>query len=475
MASIKFNGSTDTYTGTSFDFLKTIEVAEFATGIPSEGGYPLYQVGYSNGEHGASRKYGNFLFYQNDQGKAVLTDVVLTAGTAGADIELMHVSGMKIETDFTMASYGSLEMKLGLLRILSQFMSGDDEFRLTGEVGSVYGDVQRVVSGVTFEAGDDRMLFDLFARKADDAELITIYGDAAEVQVNATARGGDDTIVSNMSGNTVAYGDFGYVTGEATFGHDRITTGGGADILYGDTWNSATGGNDYLFSGAGTDTLYGGGGDDVLNGGPQADVLDGGNGFDIVALGSSNVEYQGIVADLADPSQNTGFAYGDTYVSIEGLRGRNEEFLGDDLRGNDVANSLWGLDGDDILVGRGGKDRLTGGAGADALDGGEGRDLFIFTRVADSSVGADGQDVIYDFMRGDRIDLREIDANAKARGDQAFKFVGDDDFRGRTGELRYEKDEDGTVIYADINGDRAADFAIALDDAMALKAGQFML
>jgi hypothetical protein len=48
-------------------------------------------------------------------------------------------------------------------------------------------------------------------------------------------------------------------------------------------------------------------------------------------------------------------------------------------------------------------------------------------------------------------------------------------FTGKTGELRFDKLNSDTYIYGDINGDGKADFAIHLDDAVALQKGYFVL
>lgn len=43
-------------------------------------------------------------------------------------------------------------------------------------------------------------------------------------------------------------------------------------------------------------------------------------------------------------------------------------------------------------------------------------------------------------------------------GDQAFTFIGNNKFSGKSGELRFASG----VLSADVNGDKTADFAIAL-------------
>ncbi|HVH02833.1 MAG TPA: M10 family metallopeptidase C-terminal domain-containing protein [Amaricoccus sp.] len=68
-------------------------------------------------------------------------------------------------------------------------------------------------------------------------------------------------------------------------------------------------------------------------------------------------------------------------------------------------------------------------------------------------------DVIDAFDGGsDVIDVSAIDADSGRPGNQAFRFIHDDRFGGDAGELRVQ----GNTLSADIDGDRQADFAIAL-------------
>lgn len=149
---------------------------------------------------------------------------------------------------------------------------------------------------------------------------------------------------------------------------------------------------------------------------------------------------------------------------------------GDDgYKGGSKADVLNGMGGDDTLRGGGGGDKLTGGAGTDTLTGNGGKDQFIFKSVADST--ASDFDTITDFNggAGDRIHLKAIDADTTKSGNQAFDFIGKDDFSKSAGELRFDKSAGGTDVYGDTNGDGKADFTIHFDHAIAFKAGFFEL
>ncbi len=74
----------------------------------------------------------------------------------------------------------------------------------------------------------------------------------------------------------------------------------------------------------------------------------------------------------------------------------------DVIWGNDVANVLKGMAGDDVLRGYGGNDTLIGGTGNDTLRGDAGNDIFVFAN--DGST-----DTISDFQTGaDKVDLRGV-------------------------------------------------------------------
>src|SRR5262249_18165528 len=98
------------------------------------------------------------------------------------------------------------------------------------------------------------------------------------------------------------------------------------------------------------DTLQGLAGNDTLVGGDGADSLDGGTGTDFASYADAPA---GVVASLANPVSNAGYAQGDTYPLVEGLIGSNSN---------------------DTLTGDGSNNLLRGGLGADVLDGGAGAD-----------------------------------------------------------------------------------------------------
>jgi serralysin len=95
----------------------------------------------------------------------------------------------------------------------------------------------------------------------------------------------------------------------------------------------------------------------------------GGAGFDFVSYEAATC---GVTVNMGDSSLSTGWASGDTFVSIESIIGSQ---FGDSLIGDNNRNVLNGVGGDDYLFGLGGDDVLIGGAGADVLDGGKCFDL----------------------------------------------------------------------------------------------------
>jgi Ca2+-binding RTX toxin-like protein len=139
---------------------------------------------------------------------------------------------------------------------------------------------------------------------------------------------------------------------------------------------------------------------------------------------------------------------------------------------------------DDYLSGFNGNDTLAGGGGADWLSGGKGADRFVFKSASDSR--GSNNDVITDFSRsqGDKINLSKIDAKTGIAGNQAFTFIGNAEFSGQKGQLRYDsfesEDEDGRISYAsyveaDVNGDSVADFKLTLDKVGVVSKSYFIL
>jgi Ca2+-binding RTX toxin-like protein len=173
--------------------------------------------------------------------------------------------------------------------------------------------------------------------------------------------------------------------------------------------------------------------------------------------------------------------------------------LNNDIVGDAGANHLFGFGGNDKLSGLGGNDILEGGSGFDFLWGGSGNDIFVAENSAakeQTKVGALSLDVVFDFAAGDKIDLRDIDANAALSGDQVFNFRGTNANK-LAGDLSYKvfdsvmgaekalgHDIDGvtgaspysgpvTIVYGNVDGG-TADFAIALIGVNGVKASDFL-
>lgn len=199
------------------------------------------------------------------------------------------------------------------------------------------------------------------------------------------------------------------------------------------------------------------------------------NGTRIITIDGAKIKATAIVKAAGTYGTN------DDQAVVYGALTGNDTFKGGD--GQDVFSAYSGNDtligngGNDTLDGWTGNDKLTGGAGSDFLYGGTGSDTFIYKSTKDSTVAASGRDTIWDFSRAqkDKIDLSAIDASTKSAGNQAFSFIGTKAFSGKAGELRYDKQASDTYVYADVNGDKKADFAIHFDDPISFQKGDFFL
>lgn len=149
----------------------------------------------------------------------------------------------------------------------------------------------------------------------------------------------------------------------------------------------------------------------------------------------------------------------------------------DTIDGGSGNDTVSGGTGNDVLIAGAGSDRVIGGLGADLLTGSQGADIFVFQTIGESMPAPEGRDTITDFSvgGGDRIDLRAIDAQINLAEDQAFTFIGAASFTGAAGELSARSVTGGTLIAADVNGDRASDFEILLEGSVALSADSFLL
>ena len=181
-------------------------------------------------------------------------------------------------------------------------------------------------------------------------------------------------------------GDMGENKQDKLFGTDEARP----DHIFGET------DHDSLYGGAGDDMLDGGAGNDLLMGGPGADELVGGedpdgDDQDTISYKSSPA---GVTINLLTGTARGGDADGDTFgTDIEDVQG---SMYDDRLSGDNKANSLWALAGDDYLSGDSGDDDLHGGPGDDELDGGRGNDILDGGPGADELVGGGNSPTVGD-------------------------------------------------------------------------------
>lgn len=240
--------------------------------------------------------------------------------------------------------------------------------------------------------------------------------------------GGDGKdVLKGGKDNDLLYGERGQDELRGGQGDDRLIGEDGNDVLYGGA------GDDVLYGGNDADILYGGQGNDVLNGGNDAaDILYGGQGDDVLSSGS--------------------ILYGD---------------LGDDtLYAGVRTNAVFGGDGDDALYSEGvySDDSFVR---AD-LYGGSGADTFHFSQLDGLHAYEGYCSTIFDFSQaeGDKISLKS---------NTSLTFIGDAEFSGSAGEVRFEHEDSATFVYADLDGNGTHDGGFKIEGTVALQVDDFVV
>jgi Ca2+-binding RTX toxin-like protein len=220
---------------------------------------------------------------------------------------------------------------------------------------------------------------------------------------------------------------------------EQLVGGYFSDVLYGDGNNNiiaGLGGDDVMDGvGGAVDYFYGGDGTDQVFCRQGIEVIDGGNGYDYARYDYADT---GLRAYLYDYTQNTGYAAGDYYISVEALVGSG---FGDDLRGDAGVNIIYGGNGNDFIVGLGGADALYGGAGVDS---------FFYSSAFDGGTG----DAIQDFVSGnDRILVDGSQFGLGSPGGvalDAFRFVAG--LNATLATIQFGYDAASREVWYDFNG-----------------------
>ncbi|MEH2499378.1 Ca2+-binding RTX toxin-like protein [Bradyrhizobium sp. AZCC 1678] len=251
-------------------------------------------------------------------------------GGAGADV---LIAGGSTSASYSTSTVG-LTASLATPSMNTGDAAGDTYIGISSLIGSSFNDTLIGNAGnndISAGAGDDVLdggvgTDRLFGELGND----TYYVDVSTDQIFESANQGIDTVIIGTTSYTLS-----------------------ANVENG---TAALTSNTTIIGSADNNTLTGNVGDDTLIGGAGADTLIGGAGSDTASYEGATV---GVTANLANSSANTNDAAGDSYTSIENLKGSgfNDVLIGD--AGN---NTLSG--------GNGGFDTLIGGAGADVLVGG---------------------------------------------------------------------------------------------------------
>ncbi len=208
----------------------------------------------------------------------------------------------------------------------------------------------------------------------------TLTGDAGNNTIDGGA--GNDVIVGSK-GNDTLIGGAGNDTVDYSASSACMTVnlglgtatgcGGKADTLQ--SIENVVGSiyADFITGDAAANNLFGGAGNDHFYGSGGGDHYDGGAGSDWIDYRSSLVA---VNVNLMTGIGQGGLAQGDTYTSIENIKGS----AGDDtLIGDNNANVIYGYAGKDHIEGGGGNDVIYSGGGGDYIDGGAGIDTLSYS------------------------------------------------------------------------------------------------
>jgi Ca2+-binding RTX toxin-like protein len=212
---------------------------------------------------------------------------------------------------------------------------------------------------------------------------------------------------------------------------------------------------------------YGTPGNDFFTADAAVDIIDGLDGSDSVDYSASP---NAINIDLLNGTFSGGYAQGDTLISIENITGTNDTSTGDVINGNDSANLISALLGDDtirgrlgndLLFGNGGNDEIYGDEGIDVISGGDGNDDIFGGADTDYIYGGDGND-----------DIFGEDGN-----DEIYGGLGRDSIEGGLGNDLIVGGVDDDFLFGDegndeIYGDNGTDFIDGGDGADLLAGGE---
>ncbi|PZX18366.1 Ca2+-binding RTX toxin-like protein [Palleronia aestuarii] len=162
----------------------------------------------------------------------------------------------------------------------SDIITGDDDSRVTAEVGSNFN-AQADGSDVIY-GGDGNDEIHTGSWADSDQGFANQHTGTSDDEAYGGA--GND-IIRGAGGDDALYGDAGSDDIAGAAGDDSVFGGSGADVLYGNGGNDRMGGGggaDEVFGNAGRDTIYGGSGNDTIGGGTGNDQLYGSGGNDTI-------------------------------------------------------------------------------------------------------------------------------------------------------------------------------------------------
>jgi Ca2+-binding RTX toxin-like protein len=317
-----------------------------------------------------------------------LYDLITEAAGEGYDIAYV-VAGLGGGAGYILNAGAHVELLAPLIATNAVSITGNElgqELR-----GSLVNDTLRGLGGadlMTGYTGNDAYFIDqqdtIVEQANEGADTVNVTFDytllANFENLSATLAGAAVSLVGNGADNTIYGSGFG----------DIILGGIGNDTIFGDALSGLQG-DDSLYGEAGNDRLDGLGGSDLMVGALGNDVY--------VVRQAGDV----VVEDVNEAGQTL---YGgdevQTYVSYTLAAGQYVEILSASaqsltLTGNDFAQRITAVSGDNLLFGKGGDDILSCFFGSGTTDGGFGDDIHYVDGADDIVVerAGEGRDTVY--------------------------------------------------------------------------------